>query len=39
VADVFIVGTSIKKDQQTLNPVDPDRAAALVRAFETGLQA
>jgi len=34
VADAFIVGTSIKKDGQTLNPVDPARAAALVRAFE-----
>lgn len=34
VADAFIVGTSIKKEGQTLNPVDPARAAALVRAFE-----
>lgn len=33
-ADAFIVGTSIKKEGQTLNPVDPARAAALVRAFE-----
>ncbi len=34
VADAFIVGTSIKKDGQTLNPIDPARAAAFVRAFE-----
>lgn len=33
VADMFIVGTSIKKDRQTLNPVDPGRARALVRAY------
>jgi membrane complex biogenesis BtpA family protein len=39
VAEVFIVGTSIKVDQQTLNPVDPARAVALVKAFEAGLQA
>lgn len=35
VADIFIVGTSIKKDRQTLNPVEPSRAQALVRAYET----
>lgn len=34
VADAFIVGTSIKSEGQTLNPIDPARAAALVRAFE-----
>jgi membrane complex biogenesis BtpA family protein len=34
VADAFIVGTSIKKDGQTLNPIDPARAAAFVRAFD-----
>lgn len=34
VADIFIIGTSIKKDRQTLNPVDPKRAHALVRAYE-----
>jgi len=34
VADAFIVGTSIKTDGRTLNPIDPARAAALVRAFE-----
>jgi membrane complex biogenesis BtpA family protein len=34
VADAFIVGTSIKKEGQTLNPVDPGRAVALVRALE-----
>ncbi len=30
VADGFIVGTSIKKDGQTLNPVDPARAEAFM---------
>lgn len=34
VAEIFIIGTSIKKDRQTLNPVDPKRAHALVRAYE-----
>jgi len=34
VADIFIVGTSIKKDRQTLNAVEPRRAQALVRAYE-----
>ncbi|WP_342358772.1 BtpA/SgcQ family protein [Terrarubrum flagellatum] len=34
VADMFIVGTSIKKDRQTLNPVEPRRAEAFVRAYE-----
>lgn len=34
VADAFIVGTSIKVDQQTLNPIDPDRATAFVQAYE-----
>jgi hypothetical protein len=34
VADVFIVGTSIKRDRNTLSPVDPARAHALVRAYE-----
>jgi predicted TIM-barrel enzyme len=32
-ADAFIVGTSIKKDGIWSNPIDPDRARALVRAF------
>ena len=32
-ADAFIVGTSIKKDGDWSNPIDPDRARALVRAF------
>ncbi|QDL93838.1 BtpA/SgcQ family protein (plasmid) [Paroceanicella profunda] len=32
-ADAFIIGTSIKIDQQTLNAVDPARADALVRAM------
>lgn len=35
VADIFIIGTSIKKDRQTLNPVEAKRAQALVRAYET----
>lgn len=34
VADGFIVGTSIKFDGKTLNPVDPARAAAFIKAFE-----
>jgi membrane complex biogenesis BtpA family protein len=34
IADGFIVGTSIKQDGRTLNPIDPARAVALVRAFE-----
>jgi predicted TIM-barrel enzyme len=34
VAELFIVGTSIKYDRQTLNPVEPRRAQALVRAYE-----
>ncbi|MBS7701086.1 MULTISPECIES: BtpA/SgcQ family protein [unclassified Chelatococcus] len=34
VADIFIVGTSIKKDRQTLNAVEPARAQAFVRAYE-----
>ena len=33
-ADAFIVGTSPKRDGLWSNPVDPDRAAALVKAFE-----
>jgi len=33
-ADAFIVGTSIKKDRQTLNPVDSKRAQAFVRAYQ-----
>jgi len=33
VADAFIIGTSIKVDGQTLNPVDPDRARTLVKAL------
>jgi membrane complex biogenesis BtpA family protein len=32
-ADGFIVGSSIKKDGVWSNPIDPDRARALVRAF------
>jgi predicted TIM-barrel enzyme len=32
-ADAFIVGSSIKKDGYWPNPIDPDRAAALARAF------
>jgi membrane complex biogenesis BtpA family protein len=32
-ADGFIVGSSIKKDGLWSNPIDPDRARALVRAF------
>jgi predicted TIM-barrel enzyme len=32
-ADAFIVGSSIKKDEIWSNPIDPDRARALVRAF------
>lgn len=34
VADIFIVGTSIKKDRQTLNAVEPRRAQAFVRAYD-----
>jgi membrane complex biogenesis BtpA family protein len=34
VADMFIVGTSIKKDRQTLNAVEPRRAEGLVRAYQ-----
>jgi predicted TIM-barrel enzyme len=34
VAELFIVGTSIKKDRQTLNAVEPARAQRLVRAYE-----
>lgn len=33
LADGFIVGSSIKRDGELLNPVDPDRAAAVVRAL------
>jgi len=32
VADGVIVGTWVKRDGRTTNPVDPDRAAALARA-------
>ncbi|HEV2826247.1 MAG TPA: BtpA/SgcQ family protein [Pyrinomonadaceae bacterium] len=32
-ADAFIVGSSIKQDGLWSNPIDPDRARALVRAF------
>lgn len=39
VADGFIVGTSIKVDRRTLNEVDPRRAAAFVRAYETARAA
>ena len=35
-ADAFIVGSSIKKDGIWSNPIDPDRALALVRAFSNG---
>ncbi len=35
VAEMFIVGTSIKKDRQTLNPVDPQRAQRFVKAYQT----
>ncbi|MDQ5846296.1 MAG: hypothetical protein M3539_13480 [Acidobacteriota bacterium] len=31
-ADAFIVGSSIKNDGVWSNPIDPDRARALVRA-------
>ena len=34
-ADALIVGSSIKKDGIWSNPIDPDRAEALVRAFRT----
>lgn len=34
-ADGFIVGSSIKKDGLWSNPIDPDRARALVRAFNS----
>lgn len=37
VADAFIVGTSVKADGKTLNPVDPARAAELVGAFERSV--
>ena len=33
-ADAFIVGTSPKREGLWSNPVDPARAAALVKAFE-----
>ena len=33
-ADAFIVGSSPKRDGLWSNPVDPARAAALVKAFE-----
>ena len=36
-ADAFIVGSSIKKDGIWSNPIDPDRARALVRAFGDDL--
>jgi len=32
-ADAFIVGSAIKQDGLWSNPIDPDRARALVRAF------
>ena len=32
-ADAFIVGSSIKQDGIWSNPIDPDRARAMVRAF------
>jgi len=32
-ADAFIVGSSIKQDGLWSNPIDPDRARALVGAF------
>jgi len=32
-ADAFIVGSSIKEDGIWSNPIDPDRALALVHAF------
>jgi len=31
VADGFIVGTSLKKDGKTLNPVDPRRAREFMK--------
>lgn len=34
VADGFIVGTSIKKDGETLNPVDPGRAREFMAGFK-----
>ena len=34
-ADALIVGSSIKQDGLWMNPIDIDRARALVRAFET----
>jgi predicted TIM-barrel enzyme len=33
IADGFIVGTSIKKDEMTLNPVDPGRAREFMDRF------
>ena len=33
-ADAFIVGTALKRDGLWTNPVDPDRAKALRRAFD-----
>ena len=36
VADAFIVGTSIKVDGKTLNPVDPARARAFMKAMGPG---
>ena len=33
-ADAFIVGSSIKQDGLWSNPIDPDRALTLVRAFQ-----
>jgi membrane complex biogenesis BtpA family protein len=39
VADGFIVGTSIKRDRQTLNPVDPARAAAFIQSYRAAVAA
>ena len=36
-AEAFIVGSSIKRDGLWMNPIDPERTRALVKAFETGL--
>lgn len=35
-ADAFIVGSSIKQDGVWSNPIDPDRASALVNTFRNG---
>jgi membrane complex biogenesis BtpA family protein len=37
-ADALIVGSSIKQDGLWMNPIDRERARALVRAFETKIE-